>query len=271
MTRKSIVNCVVAALTATMLAPRPATADVTPEAAKARLLEMADTLGKAGAYSVEVQSDYDAVQPNGQKVEFGDTRQVLVRRPDGFRIDIVRSDGEQNLIQFDGKTISVATTGQDVYAQADRPGSVDDAVRYFRAELGMQLPLAAMLLTTFRSELESRLGKVEYVESTKRFGKEADHFAAEGKDVDAQFWVSVDDPPLLQRVVITYKNADGEPQYAATFGKWDLSPGASKSKFEFEPAKGAQKIAFASKLVASAPAPADSKPAPAAPIKREKP
>jgi hypothetical protein len=71
--------------------------------------------------------------------------------------------------------------------------------------------------------------------------------------VDAQFWVSVDDPPTLQRVVITYKNAEGQPQYAATFKDWNLSPSASSSKFQFEPAKGAAKIAFLPQLAASAP------------------
>lgn len=242
---------------------------VTPEQARARLLEMADTLGQAKAWSVEVHSDYDAVQGSGQKVEFGDTRDVLVKRPDGLRIDVERSDGEESVMVFDGKTITLATPGENVYAQADKAGSLDDAVRYFRQDLKMQLPLAAMLLSTFRQELEGRLRTVEYVESTHRFGAEADHFAARGDDVDAQFWVSVDDPPMLQRVVITYKNADGQPQYAATFEDWDLSPSASSSKFKYEAAKDARRIAFLPQVAASvqaapagsaSPAPKENKP-----------
>jgi hypothetical protein len=224
---------------------------VTPEQARARLLEMAETLGRAKAWSVEVHSDYDAVQGSGQKVEFGDTRDVLVKRPDGLRIDVERSDGEESLMLFDGKTITLATPGESVYAQADKPGSLDDAVRYFRQDLKMQLPLAAMLLSTFRQELDSRLRTVEYVESTHRFGAEADHFAARGDDVDAQFWVSVDDPPMLQRIVITYKNAEGQPQYAATFEDWDLSPSAPGSKFRYEAARDARRIAFLPQVAAS--------------------
>jgi hypothetical protein len=227
-------------------------AEVSAAAARARLLEMADTLGKAKAFSVEVHAQYDAVQPSGQKVEFSDERNVLVRRPDGLRIDVERSDGDQSMVLFDGKAITAASASENVYAQADKAGSLDEAVRYFRQDLRMQLPLAAMLLTTFRQELESRLGTVEYVESTKRFGKEADHFAAQGTDVDAQFWVSVDDPPLLQRVVITYKTAAGEPQYAATFLNWDFSPRVSDSKFTFEAARDARKIAFLPQVVAQA-------------------
>lgn len=242
-----------------------AAGQVTPEMARKRLLEAAETLGKAKTYSVEIDSTYDAVQPSGQKVEFGDSREVLVRRPDRLRIDVERSDGETSVVQFDGKVITVATTGENIYAQAERAGTLDEAVRYFRQELRMQLPLAAMLLTTFREEIENRLEKIEYVESTRRFGADADHFAAEGTDVDAQFWVTVSDPPLLQRVVITYKNAQGQPQYAATFKEWNLSARAPDSKFAFEPAKGAKKIAFASQLVASAP-----KAAPAAAGNKEK-
>ena len=232
--------------------PGAASAEVSATAARARLLEMADTLGKAKAYSVEIHAEYDAVQPSGQKVEFSDTRNVLVRRPDGLLVDVERSDGERSSVRFDGKAITAASATPNVYAQAERAGSLDDAVRYFRQELKMQLPLAAMLLTTFRQELESRLGTVEYVESTMRFGKEADHFAAQGTDVDAQFWVSVDDPPLPMRVVITYKNADGQPQYAATFEDWDLTPSVSDSKFAFEASAGAQKIVFLPQIVAQA-------------------
>jgi hypothetical protein len=232
--------------------PGIASAEVTPAAARARLLEMADTLGKAKAFAVEIHAEYDAVQPSGQKVEFSDERDILVRRPDGLRVDVERSDGARSVVLFDGKAITAASASENVYAQAEKPGSLDEAVRYFRQDLKMQLPLAVMLLTTFREELESRLGAVEYVESTSRFGKEADHFAAQGSEVDAQFWVSVEDPPLLQRVVITYKNADGEPQYAATFEDWDFSPSVSDSKFAFAAAKDARKIAFLPQLVAHA-------------------
>ncbi|HXC50488.1 MAG TPA: DUF2092 domain-containing protein [Candidatus Limnocylindrales bacterium] len=259
--------CVAVALAATSRVAA-AGAVVTPEAARARLLEMADTLGKAKAFSVRMHSDYDAVQRSGQKVEFGDTREVLVRRPDALRIDVERSDGEQSVVLYDGKSITVSTPSQGVYAQVEKAGSLDDAVRYFRQDLKMQLPLAAMLLTTFRQELDSRLSDVEYVESTHRFGKEADHFAARGTDVDAQFWVSVDDPPMLQRVVITYKNADEQPQYATTFEDWDFSPSASSSKFRFEADKNAHRIAF---LPQVAPQIAASVPKAATAAKEKKP
>ena len=232
--------------------PGVASAEVSATAARARLLEMADTLGKAKAFAVEIHAAYDAVQPSGRKVEFSDERDVLVRRPDGLRVDVERSDGDKSAVLFDGKAITASSASENVYAQAEKPGSLDEAVRYFRQDLKMQLPLAAMLLTTFRQELESRLGAVEYVESTNRFGKEADHFAAQGTDVDAQFWVTVDDPPLLQRVVITYKHAAGEPQYAATFENWDFSPSVSDSKFAFAAEKDARKIAFLPQIVAHA-------------------
>jgi hypothetical protein len=252
MRTKRMMTAVAFALAAAAWNPVADAAEVTAEAARARLLEMADTLGKAKAFSVEVDAQYDAVQASGQKVEFSDTREVLVRRPDGLRIDVERSDGDRSSVRFDGKAITAASATPNVYAQAERAGSLDDAVRYFRQDLKMQLPLAAMLLTTFRQELESRLGTVEYVESTMRFGKEADHFAAQGTDVDAQFWVSVDDPPLPMRVVITYKNADGQPQYAADFEDWDLTPSVSDAKFAFEASEGARKIAFLPQIVAQA-------------------
>ena len=55
-----------------------------PVDAKALLLRMADHLAKAQRFSVTMETGYDAVQSSGQKIEFGETRKILLSRPDNL-------------------------------------------------------------------------------------------------------------------------------------------------------------------------------------------
>ena len=59
-----------------------------------------------------------------------------------------------------------------------------------------------------------------------------------------QLWVAQGQQPLPRRLVITYKHADGRPQFWAQLSDWNLSPEAPDSLFVFTPPKGAAKIAF---------------------------
>jgi hypothetical protein len=54
-------------------------------AAVAALERMAERLASLRALRVEAEVEYDAVQRDGQSIEFGSTREVAVRRPDRLR------------------------------------------------------------------------------------------------------------------------------------------------------------------------------------------
>jgi hypothetical protein len=61
--------------------------------AMAILKRMADFLSQTQRFSVTVDTGFDVVQDSGQKLEFGETRKIVVRRPDRVRIDITTGDG----------------------------------------------------------------------------------------------------------------------------------------------------------------------------------
>jgi hypothetical protein len=134
------------------------------------LMRMADYLPRSPAWSVTVHTSYDAVQPDGYKVEWNGMRTVTLKRPDRLRVESERSDGARSLIIFDGKSITSFDESARVYAQVPHPGSVDDAVVYFVHDLGMRLPLAVMLLDRLPAELQQRVQAVKYVEKTATLG-----------------------------------------------------------------------------------------------------
>jgi len=234
--------------------------------ARAILMGMADYLARASHFSVAIQSGYDVLQPSGQKIEFGDTRKVVVRRPDRLNIDVERSDGEQGRILYDGKQITGFVASQNRYAQASVPGDLDKALTYAVKELKVRVPLAMLYVSQLPAELERRVQSVDYVELTTLSGEPCHHLAARTASVDFQIWIADGKKPLPRRVVLTYKNAPGEPQYWAQFSAWNLAPKITNATFTFTPPKDAQKIPFLSelrrsgKLLPAALAPKEAKP-----------
>jgi hypothetical protein len=235
-------------------APAAAAETETQAQARAILMRMADFLAGAQRFSVTVRAGYDAVQKSGQRIEFGDMRRVTVSRPDRLRMEAERSDGVKTLTVFDGTEIVLIDETRNVYATAPQPGGLDDTIVYFVKDLGMKLPLAVLLVSQLRAELKARVRSVDYVERTNIDGAPSHHLAARTDMVDFQIWVADGDRPLPQRVVITYRQAKGEPQFWAQFSDWNLAPAIDDSTFLAKPPDGAQKVAFAAQLPRLSPA-----------------
>ena len=221
---------------------------VSPEQAKAILMRMADFIAKTRSFSVDVKSGYDVYEETGQKIEFSETRTIILSRPGSLRVDRQESNGDKSALLFDGKVITMSNPGHNVYAQTPKQGSIDDAIAYFVRDLGMKLPFSTLLQTTAPQELDRRTKTLDYVEKTSIFGAPAHHLAGSGEDIDYQVWVADGDRPLPQRLVLTYRNEKGQPQFRAQFFNWNLAPEAPASLFAFVPTPGMHQIAFLAQL-----------------------
>ena len=122
----------------------PGGAQFDPEATKI-IERMNDFLTRTKQFSLTVDLGYDIVQESGQKIEFGETRVLTVRRPDHMRADSTDRDGSQTGIIFDGTTISAFDMKDKVYAVAEESGSIDDVFAYVTKVLGMRLPMGTLL------------------------------------------------------------------------------------------------------------------------------
>jgi hypothetical protein len=227
-------------------AEKPPAAAPSPDSteAKALLMRMADVLAKAKAFSVTITANYDVVQDNGEKIEFGEVRQVLVDRPDRLRIQSEFSNGEKLTIYFDGKELIVSSPKENVFAKLERKGSVDDMLRYVVLDLQTPIPLAMLLAQSIKEELEKRITEIDPVELTNIAEKPADHLAVRTADIDFQIWLAQGEQPLPLRVVITYKKEVGQPQYRANLSDWNLAPKIDGAAFAFSPPTGAEAVPF---------------------------
>ena len=216
--------------------------------AMAVLKRMAEFLAGAKQFSVNLRIGYDVVQESGEKVEFGERRTITLQRPDKLRVEAEESDGDKGLLVFDGKDITAYKEHDHVYAVTPKPGDIDGAVQYLLRDLGIRIPLALMLTSRLPEILGRRVESADYVERSVVTPVPTDHVVARTAEVDFQVWVAEGDKPLPQRVLITYKTEEGEPQFWADFSDWNLSPDVSKSIFTFTPPQGVERIPFLARV-----------------------
>jgi hypothetical protein len=187
---------------------------------------------------------WDVVQADGQTLEFGATREVVLQRPDHLRVDIeVREAGKRRLL-YDGKQIVLQDLEQNVYATAPRTGPVDETVEFVSDRLGIPVALSEFLSPDLPKILSERLDSASYVGESTIDGARCDHVALRNEVGGMQLWVGQEDS-LPRRITITYEQEDGRPQFRARLSGWDLSPKVKDSTFAFDPPKDAEKIAFA--------------------------
>ncbi len=207
---------------------------------KKLLQEMATKIARAKRCSVTMYMRYDAVQKSGAKVEFAEQRLITFERPNHFRTDARLSNGDRNLMIFDGKTLNLCSLTSNVYSSTPFIGSVDEAIRFAGGTLGIRIPLARMLVTDFPAQIEKLAQEVYYVERNTLGSTPTDHLFVVAKNVDCQLWIAADKLP--RRIVLTYKNEPGQPQFRANFDSWNLNPQIPAQTFVFTPPKGAEKI-----------------------------
>jgi hypothetical protein len=111
----------------------------------------------------------------------------------------------------------------------------------------MLFPLADLFSSKLAETLAKRVRAVYHVGQESIAGVPCDHLALRGDQADMQLWIAQGAQPLPRRLVITYKDAEGQPQFWAQFGDWNLSPEVPDSLFSFSLPEGAAKIAFAAR------------------------
>jgi hypothetical protein len=205
---------------------------------------MAIRLAGAERLAMKGETAWDSVQADGRSLEFGATREVLLRRPDRLRVDIAPREGGPKRLLYDGAQLVLQDLDQNVYATVASTGPVDDIAAYAGERLGVPVALAEFLSPELPKLLSERIDDARYVGASTIDGEPCDHVALRNERGGMQLWIAQEDS-LPRQVVITYEHEPGRPQFRARFAAWDLSPKASDSLFAFEPPKGAERIVFA--------------------------
>lgn len=194
--------------------------------------------------AVTADTQYSAVQPDGQKLEFGGERRMAIRRPDRARIESRARDGVTRFVYFDRGKISAAVPSQRLYASTEGPQNLHEAMDFMMGELEIPMPLADLLHPEFATDVVARIDSGLIVGEEVLDGVRCDHLAFRAERVDFQIWIAHGAAPLPRRIVISYREDAGSPEFRAQFEQWNLVPSLPEEVFLFTPPPGATRVSF---------------------------
>ena len=113
----------------------------------------------------------------------------------------------------------------------------------------MPLPLAELFSEDHPFNLKEDIKSSTYIGDSTINGVLCEELAYRTDEIDLQLWIEKKMNPLPKRFVITYMNAEGQPQYRAQFRDWNLTAQVPDSLFTFTPPKEAEKIRFRKEMM----------------------
>jgi hypothetical protein len=210
----------------------------------ALLKQMTSKVAGLQEFAVTLETGFDVLQPNDQKLEFGSRRTATIRRPDHARFTYQQRSGVAGELVFDGSAIWAYERDQNVYATIEQPGDIDASLDLVTIELGIPVPVSDFFAKDPSIALAADVLEAQDLGTSTIDNQPARHIALRKPGVDYQIWIS--DATLLPvRVVITYHDEPGQPQFWAQFLNWETAPTNSDAVFAFSPPEGAESIRFA--------------------------
>jgi hypothetical protein len=201
-----------------------------------------DYLQSLDRFSVAAEISYDEVLAAGYKLQYSRAGRLLVERPDRFRFDS-ESDKGYRTVWYDGESLTIYDEDLNVYATFEAPDTIDATLDLI-ADRGIVMPLDDLLYSQPCAGLGEHVQSGYYVGLNYVDGGFHHHVLLATDAVDVQLWVEDNDTPLIRKVVITYGEEPGEPQFVALLRDWDAAPAPTPANFVFTPPDGAKEIDF---------------------------
>ncbi len=202
-----------------------------------------DHLKSLEEFRVSAEITYDEIEPTGQKLQYGASVQAAVRRPDRLRTDYY-GDQLKRSIWYDGGNLTILDLDDNLFATLKAPTGIDALLDNTVERLGFTIPLSDILYSDPYPLLHRNVAEEFYAGLHVVGGVSSHHLMLSQKDIDWQIWVEATERHLPRKLIITYKNLPGSPQYTILFSEWDLSPQLANDLFIFRPPSGSNRIQF---------------------------
>lgn len=221
----------------------PPTVAVEPAAIET-LARMSDYLKTLTTFEILARTSQDLVTADDQKVQIDGVNRYLVRRPDGFRVEVATDHRVRQLV-YDGKQMTLYAPERGVYATVDAPPTAREALDLAEAKYGLAIPLQDLFAWTDLSQHTRPEPETASVIGVTRIdGVDCDHLAFREGSVDWQIWIQRGDKPLPRRIVIIDRAQTSLPRYEGQL-TWNEPPQITADTFTFTPPTGAIPIRIA--------------------------
>ena len=222
----------------------PAAEPVLSDDAAKIMARMTDFISAAPAFSLVSDTGHEVVQKNGHALEFGAQLTLAIQRPSKAIGRFDSRDGESSTTVLDGKSIWVYSAKPNMYDTTRQPGDIDVSLEFLAEQMGVPRQLRDFFSKDLTASLNSAVQSGYYVGESMISGVMCDHLALRGEKEDVQVWIARGAEPVPRRIVITYRDIEGQPQFWVQFTEWDFSPELSATTFTFSPPEGAERVGF---------------------------
>jgi len=211
-----------------------------PEAL-AELKRATDFLTALPRFQFEATGAYDVIQEDGRRLQFEKTGVVSLQRPDRLFADVYLDDGRHRQFWYDGKNLSIAELSKKLHTQTKAPATIDGTLDLLEGIFKDPMPLSDLLYSDL-APLQERAEEADIVDNAMVDGRPCTHLAFRGETVDWQLWVEQGERPFIRKVVVTYREQPGTPQFVAWLDEWQTPEKFSADKFTFAAPAGSQWI-----------------------------
>jgi hypothetical protein len=218
-------------------APRPRRVD--PRADEI-LRKMSALLAGTPRFAMEAEETFDEVSENAPRLQLTNVRRVGVERP-RFAADAT-GDTLNRAAWYDGRTLTVLDKSRNLYLSVEKPGTIDTALDAIADDYGVVVPLSDLFYSDPYTTLMEGVRYGEYQGLHQAAGTLCHHLAFSQDAIDWQIWIDAGEQPLPRKLVITYVDEPGTPQYSAVIRRFTLDPKFPDGLFHFEAPEGAQPI-----------------------------
>ncbi len=200
-------------------------------------------LGAQESLGAHAEIQYDEVTEDETRVRVSGRVDLLVRRPDRFKV-FFDGDRGAKTFQYDGKSFVLSDLRSRTWAAVPVPGPNDVAVDTIVGKLGVVIPLSDFLVTSAAYEADELRGAT-VVGLSRVAGRRCYQVLGLLDDLDFQLWIEADGNPIIRKMVLTHRAAPGQPQFEAVFAEWYPAPKLSDYVFAFIPDESSRKVELA--------------------------
>jgi hypothetical protein len=210
------------------------------------LTRMTEFISGAQAYTLVAEMGHEVLQRDGQTLEFGSSITATLQRPSQANVRFDNRDGDKSSIVLNGETISVFSIRENlhVYDVTHQPGDIDTSFVFLAEQLGTPDQLHHFFSIDLTDSMKSTAKSGYYVGEATIAGILCDNLALRNEDEDVQLWIAKGDRPVPRRIVVKYKNLEGQPQFWVQFEEWNFSPTLSETVFSYSPPAHADRVDF---------------------------
>jgi hypothetical protein len=211
--------------------------------ASAAVAQMGKSL-LADQFSFQAQTLRVYADTNGELLHIAHSMKVTVHRPDKLLIEVTGDDGSTKL-SYDGKTVVLFGAETKRYSSLSVPNTIQGMMKEVMGRLGVDFPLADFLTDNPDKSFLFGVTSGGEVNTVTIDGVPCRHLLfIQPPGIELELWVEKNERSLPRRLIVTYHNLPGQPNFVAEFSDWDFSIHPSDADFTFQAPAGATQVAL---------------------------